>query len=128
MSNGLSDRERDWYYAALETIGGDAVALDRTNHILTYHSDIRSNESHSKHADAEELTHAILIALLNSSQYNYDKSRLGHEIHFAHGSKGSKSDEVDIIIWDEDILPYAIIELKSAQTELDPGGWTGIVT
>lgn len=42
------------------------------------------------------------------------KGNLGHEVHFAHGSKGSKADEIDVVIWDEDRLPFAIIELKSS--------------
>jgi len=45
-------------------------------------------------------------------------SALGHEIHFAHRSKGSKSDEVDVLIRDADHLPYAMIELKAA-TDFD---------
>lgn len=115
MAKTLSDTDRDWYYAALEAIDGDAVVLNRAKGLLTYHGAIRSDESRTRSADPEELTHALLIALLNSSPYNYEKERLGHELHFAHGSKGSKSDEVDVLIWDEDDLPYAIVELKSAR-------------
>ena len=45
--------------------------------------------------------------------YNYPTEAIGHEIHFAHGSRGSKADEVDIIVYDSDNLPFALMELKS---------------
>lgn len=57
---------------------------------------------------------AVLIALLHSKEYRYPLQAIGHEIHFAHGSKGSKSDEVDVLIRDGDGLPYAMFELKAA--------------
>ena len=67
-----------------------------------------------KTADAEELAHAVMIGLLQGKDYRYRLSAIGHEIHFPHGSRGSKSDELDILIRDEDHLPYAIVELKAA--------------
>lgn len=114
MTKKLSDSEREWYYDAIEALGTAAVTLDRTNATITYNSAVTSDENHVKSTDAEELTHAVTLALLHSPTYKYPLSAIGHEIHFAHGSKGSKSDEVDILIRDADHLPYAMIELKAA--------------
>jgi type I restriction enzyme M protein len=114
MAKKLSDSEREWYYDVLEALGTAAVTLDRASTTVIYNAAITSDESHVKSADSEELAHAVTLAMLHSPTYKYPLSVLGHEIHFAHGSKGSKSDEVDILIRDADQLPYALIELKAA--------------
>lgn len=114
MTKKLTEKEREWYFDALDAIGGLAVVGDRVANTVTYNSEIASDESHVKSGEPEELAHAVLVALLHSSSYSYPLSALGHEIHFAHGSKGSKSDEVDVLIRDPDQLPYALIELKAA--------------
>jgi type I restriction enzyme M protein len=114
MSKKLTEKEKTWYFDALDALGGSAVVGDRVANTVTYNSAIASDESHVKSADPEELAHAVLIALLHSKAYSYPLSALGHEIHFAHGSKGSKADEVDALIRDLDGLPYAMVELKSA--------------
>lgn len=113
MAKKLTDEQRKWYFDALEKLGGEAVVGNDAAGTITYHSDIRSDESHVKSADPEELAHAVAVALLHR-EYKYGLSAIGHEIHFAHGSKGSLSDEVDILIADEDGLPYAVFELKAA--------------
>lgn len=115
MPKTLTEKDRNWYYSAVENIASDAVTVNRSDGVITYHGDIYSDESHSKNADPEELSHAVLLSLLASETYGYKKQNLGHEVHYAHGSKGSKADEVDIVIWDEDRLPFALIELKSSQ-------------
>jgi type I restriction enzyme M protein len=114
MAKKLTDTERQWYYDALSALGTGAVTPNQTAHTVTYNSAISSDESHVKSADAEELAHAVMVALLHSPSFKYPLSAIGHEIHFAHGSKGSKSDEVDILIRDADGLPYAVVELKAA--------------
>src|SRR5688572_998169 len=114
MTKKLSAKDKEWYFAVLDSLGGSAVKGDRVTNTVTYNSAITSDESHVKSADAEELAHAVLIALLNSDEYNYPLAVLGHEIHFQHGSKGSKSDEVDVLVRDSDGLPFAMIELKAA--------------
>ncbi|TFE01776.1 SAM-dependent DNA methyltransferase [Jeotgalibacillus salarius] len=53
--------------------------------------------------------------MLCSEKYKYKIENLYHEQYFAHGSSGSLSDEVDLMIYDEDNLPYALWEFKSAQ-------------
>jgi type I restriction enzyme M protein len=114
MARALTSMEKTWYFDAIDGLGGTAVTINRATEIVNYNSAIASDESHVKSADPEELAHAVMIGLLHSNAYRYPLTALGHEMHFAHGSKGSKSDEVDIIIRDEDQLPYALVELKAA--------------
>lgn len=105
---------REWYFAAIDALGGAAVTCNRNDDTVSYNGMITTNESLVKSADPEELAHAVLIAMLHSEQYNYPLASIGHEVYFAHGSKGSKSDEVDVLIWDSDNMPYAMFELKAA--------------
>jgi len=114
MPKALTAKEKEWYLEAIDGLGGAAVVTDRPNNTVTYNSQITSDESHVKSADPEELAHAVMIGLLHSNTYKYPLVALCHEMHFEHGSKGSKSDEVDILVRDEDQLPYAIVELKAA--------------
>lgn len=119
MVKSLTENDRLWYFDALEKIGDDTVTLDREERRITYNSAIRTDDRHVKSAERpEELAHAVMLALLHSHLYRYPITSLGHEIRFEHGSKGSNADVVDIIITDEDRLPYAMIELKAA-TEFD---------
>jgi len=114
MAKALNENQKIWYFDAIDSLGGAAVTCDRVAGIVTYNPAIASDKSHSRNADPEELAHGVTIALLHGKTYGYSLSALGHEIHFAHGSKGSKSDELDILVRDEDGLPYAILELKAA--------------
>lgn len=114
LASKLTDFERDWYLDAIDAFQGSAVSLDRSSRIVTYDSTISSDESHARTAEGEELVHAVIMGLLHSSEYNYPLTALGHEMHYAHGSKGSKSDEVDVLIRDPDGLPYAVVEIKPA--------------
>jgi type I restriction enzyme M protein len=114
VAKKLTDLDREWYFESLKAIGTDAVTAKSDISSIVYNSQIRSDESHVKNADPEELAHAVTIALLHSPEFAYPLEALGHEIHFAHGSKGSMSDEVDIIVFDPDGLPYAMMELKAA--------------
>lgn len=114
MKKQLTDDEKAWYFDAVDEHGGVAVTCDRAADTVTYNAAIASDESHVKTADPEELVHAVLVSLLHSNAFNYPLTALEHEIHFPHGSKGSKSDEVDVLIRDSDGLPYAMFELKAA--------------
>ena len=113
----LSEDEREWYYDQIERLDPNqkAVLVDRTLATLTYQLPIRTDENRCKQADPEELVHALAICLLASSDYNYDLDSFYHEKYFRHGHPGSKRDEVDLIIYDNDNLPFAIWEFKSAQ-------------
>lgn len=114
MSKKLTDQERTWYFDALTHLGTSAVSGDPAASLISYSSNIRSDESHVKDASSEELAHAIAIGLLHGQEFRYPLAAIGHEIHYPHGSKGSMSDEVDILITDPDGLPYAVFELKAA--------------
>lgn len=114
MTKKLSPPEKDWYFDVIEVLGGGAVTADRSKDLITYNASIKSDESHVRSATAEELVHAVIIGLLNSTEYGYKLPVLGHELRYAHGSKGSKSDEVDVLIKDTDGLPYAVFEIKAA--------------
>jgi len=107
--------EQAWYFAAIRSLDSPAVFVDPNASTVTYDGDIRSDESRVKPITPEELVHATTIGLLCSDAYNYPLEMVGHEIHFAHGSRGSKADEVDVIVYDGDGLPFALFELKSAQ-------------
>ena len=114
MDKMLSEENLQWYYDVLDDLGGDTVSCDRVANTVTYHPEIQSNENRTRNAGEEELAHAVIVALLATERYKYDRGSIGHEIHFVHGSKGSNADEVDILIWDEDRLPFAMIEVKAA--------------
>lgn len=120
MTGHSAEASEEWYFASLEALGGTAVVVDRTKKLLTYAPEISSDENHVKSVTPEELAHAVTIGLLAGAEYAYPLTSIGHEIYFAHGSKGSKADEVDILIRDPDGLPYAMFELKSA-AQFDQG-------
>ena len=113
MTVNTSTAEQQWYFKAIESLTSSAVSVDQDAGTITYDSRIRSDESHVKTIGPEELVHATTIGLLCSSAYNYPVEAVGHEIHFAHGSRGSNADEVDTIVYDSDGLPFALVELKS---------------
>jgi hypothetical protein len=94
--------ERDWCYDQIDLLKTETVKIDRDTHLVSYHSDIRSDESHTSSAEPEELVHALIVGLLCSPQYRYTRSAVWHEKHYAHGSKGSKADEVDILLVDSE--------------------------
>ena len=112
MTTNTPTAEQRWYFTAIESLASSAVSIDQDNGTVTYDSRIMSDESHVKAVGPEELVHATVIGLLCSSAYNYPVEAIGHEMHFAHGSRGSNADEVDIIVYDSDALPFALIELK----------------
>lgn len=50
--------------------------------------------------------------MLCSKEYGYKVEKIYHEQHFQRGSSGAKDDEADYVLYDEDNLPYALVELK----------------
>jgi type I restriction enzyme M protein len=113
----LDEKSTDWYVDSINELSQNSslVVADRIKKIITYPAQLRSDEANVKAFEPEELVHATLINLLCSDKYGYKIEKLYHEQYFAHGSSGSLSDEVDLIIYDEDDLPYAMIELKSSE-------------
>ncbi|MDO8825946.1 N-6 DNA methylase [Methylophaga sp.] len=112
----LDDKSIQWYVKNINNLSSEAklTRADESNKVITYPSELRSDESNVKSFEPEELVHATIINLLCSKEYEYDVKRLYHEQYFAHGSIGSLSDEVDLILYDEDDLPYAVMEFKSS--------------
>ena len=104
--------ENEWYFTAIKSLVSPAISVDPKKGTVTYDGRIKSDESLVKPITPEELVHATVIGLLGSATYNYPLESIGHEIHFRHGSKGSNADEVDIVVYDRDNLPFALIEIK----------------
>ena len=107
--------DQTWYFDAITSLDSRAVSIDQETGIVTYDGSIRSDESRAKPITPEELVHATVIGLLCGDTFGYPVEALGHEIHFAHGSRGSNADEVDVIIYDKDGQPFVLFELKPAQ-------------
>ena len=108
----LTEKQTKWY---AERINGCELKLpgarvDEDKGLIIYSSDLKSDETNTKNIEPEELVHALAINLLLDSDYQYTIDKLYHEQKYHHGSKGSLSDEVDLIIYDEDGLPYAVWE------------------
>lgn len=112
----MTEQDKKWYCDQIETIdpNGELVNIDYKNNLLIYSSKLKSDETNQKNLNPEELVHALVLCLLISNKYKYSINSLYHEKYFRHGSSGSLSDEVDYMLYDEDNLPYALWEIKSA--------------
>ena len=119
----LSQNERDWYIIQIRKLDPNhsIVRVDEDNNIISYTSNLDSDETTQRTATPEEYVHALAICLLNF-HYQYPIELMSHEKHYEHGRKGTNSDEVDLLINDADKLPFAMWEFKSAgeyQTDQD---------
>jgi type I restriction enzyme M protein len=112
----LTDKQRKWYYDQIEQADPlhQVVTVDRTINTLTYAASIRTDEPGTKAADPEELVHALAMCLLATDTYKYHPESFYHEKYYRHGSVGSTRDEVDLIVYDNDDLPFAVWEFKAA--------------
>ncbi|MEL6354753.1 MAG: hypothetical protein AAFR58_23830, partial [Cyanobacteria bacterium J06627_28] len=113
----LNSEETKWYVENINELSQKSrlAVADPSERVIIYPSNLRSDESNVKAFEPEEMVHASVINLLCSDRYGYKVDHLYHEQHFAHGSSGSLSDEVDLILYDEDALPYAVMEFKSSK-------------
>lgn len=113
----LAQHEVKWYIDKIKEYDPQSrlVNFDENEQIIIYTTELKTDENICKQIGPEELVHALVICILCSDKYKYKIGNLYHEQYFRHGSSGSLSDEVDIMIYDEDNLPYALIELKSAE-------------
>jgi type I restriction enzyme M protein len=109
----LSDEQRQWYFAQISKLdpNHEIVAVNETHDVLEYSAQVLTDESRHKQATPEELVHALAICMLANDKFNYPLDCLYHEKYCKHGR--SPKDEVDIVIYDGDGLPYAMWELKS---------------
>ena len=112
MTSQTSSEQQKWYYDTIKSLSCPAVSVDTETNYITYSGGIRSDESLVKKVKPEELVRATVTGLLCSSDYNYPPESIGCEMRFAHGSRGSMSDKIDIIVYDGDGLPFALFELK----------------
>lgn len=113
----LSVKEIDWYKAQIKRIDTEekVIQIDDATGVIKYTSAIKSDEKYDKDQNPEEFVHALLLCMLCSNDYKYRLENIYHEQHFIRGSAGAKDEEADYVIYDEDGLPYALIELKSSE-------------
>lgn len=111
----LNDQQRTWYYGQIRKAdpSGAIVTIDETNHMVIYSANVKTDESRHKEATPEELVHALAICLLTKTPLNYPLGCLYHERYCKHGR--SSKDEIDLVIYDGEGLPFAMWEFKSAE-------------
>ena len=111
----LDQSERNWYYDQIANLDPNqrVVSVDRVNHLLSYDPSIRCDESSHRPATGEELVRALALCMLSSKDLEYDTDRFYIEKYYKHGHPSSKHDEVDLVIFDDDDLPFAMWEFKS---------------
>jgi len=114
----LNDTHRAWYYAQIRAADptGAIATIDEAHNVIIYSSDLPTDESRHKEATPEEVVHALIICMLVKAPFNYPLKCLYHEKYCKHGR--SSKDEVDIVIYDGDNLPFAMWEVKSAEEYL----------
>ena len=113
----VTEKLLQWYKDQIEHINpkGQIVKIDSAENVDNLSPNMQSDEALQRRITPEELVHALAICMLTSHEFKYPVQKIYHEKHYAHGSKGSLSDEVDILILDPDGLPFALWELKSAE-------------
>lgn len=113
----LTKYEEEWYIHQIQNLDPKEklIQIDKENEIISYSSSLKSDETSQKDFNPEEFVHALIFIILCSKEYKYPTDSLYHEQYFKHGSTGSLSDEVDYMIYDEDKLPFALWEIKSAE-------------
>ncbi len=110
----LTASTKKWFDAQIKLYDNDEkiIKIDDITNVIQYTSSLQSDESLIKDQQPEEYVHALFLCMLCSNTYKYKIEKIYHEQHFKRGSSGAKDDEVDFLLYDEDDLPYALIELK----------------
>src|SRR3989304_616019 len=110
----LTEQQRQWYYKRIQEADPHhaVVTVDERNQMVIYSPALPMDESRHKEATPEEVVHALAICLLVKPPYNYPAKCVYHEKYCRHGR--SSKDEVDLVIYDGEGLPFAMRELKSA--------------
>jgi type I restriction enzyme M protein len=116
----LSGAERQWYYDQIVKLDSKrkVVTLDEATKVLIYNEIIQSDEALRRDATDEELVRALTLCILASKDYKYPPDNFYIEKYYEHGSTsplGRGRDEVDLIIYDDENLPFAMWEFKSAE-------------
>ncbi|HVB61082.1 MAG TPA: hypothetical protein VNE61_07815 [Ktedonobacteraceae bacterium] len=107
----LNAAERQWYYNQIVKMDPKhkVVTLDEANKILIYDKAIQSDEALRRDATDEELVRALILCVLASKDYKYPLDNFYIEKYYEHGSTSSLGrgrDEVDLIIYDDENLPF----------------------
>jgi len=106
----VTEKLLKWYKEQIENIDPKdrCAKIDTEEDLVIYSPDIQSDEALQRPITPEELVHALALCMLASDDYKYPIGALYHEKHYAHGSKGSLSDEVDILflILTDCLLPF----------------------
>jgi type I restriction enzyme M protein len=112
----LTPAQKAWYFEKMEEHdpAHDVVRGDPANDHVHYSGAIRTDKSSTRNATPEELVHALAMVLL-VKEYGYPVDALYHEQDVRHGSTGSSSDEIDLVVYDRDRLPFSVWEFKSAE-------------
>lgn len=113
----LTENEELWYKNQIKKYDpkGEYIVIDDSTGLITYTSKLKSDEKKIKEKNPEEYVHALILCMLCDEKYGYKVENLYHEQHFERGSSGAKDEEADYVVYDEEGLPYALIELKSAE-------------
>ena len=111
----LTESQRQWYFHQIQSLdkGQKIVTLNQADNLLIFDSSIRCDESKTRQIKDEELVRALALCMLVSNDYKYSKGSFYIEKYYQHGHPSSKHDEVDLIIFDSDDLPFAMWEFKS---------------
>ncbi len=111
----MSKEDREWYFQKIESLdpAHSVVTADRDKNVLVYNEKIRSDESLKRPATDEELVRALALCLLAGPTFQYEVDTFYIEKYYKHGHPASKHDEVDLIVFDDDDLPFAMWEFKS---------------
>lgn len=114
----LSEENRNWYYNHIERIDPERTIarINRDTNMIHYNreSGIRSDENYDKDATPEELVRALTLAMLISNIFRYEAEFMYFERYFTIGHPGSRG-EVDLIIYDQEELPFSAWEMKSSE-------------
>ncbi len=109
----LTTNEKAWFDNQIKALDAksEVIKIDDTTNTITYTSDMQSGESFTLDQTPEQYVHALFLIML-CKKYKYAINCFHHEKRYERGSAGTKDDEMDFVLYDEDGLPYALIELK----------------
>jgi type I restriction enzyme M protein len=117
----LGPERREWFFGRIEAadVQHHVVTVDDSRTRIRYDSAIRSDENRDREATDEELVRALTLCLLASDAYEYPVKSFYIEKRYTIGHPSTSGAEVDLIIYDDDDLPFAMWEMK-APDEYDP--------
>ena len=111
----FSDLQRRWFADNIQHLDSHAkvVTVDLKAGLVRYHASLRCDEALQRPANDEELVRALTLVILASNHYGYGLDSFYIEKYYKHGHPSSKQDEVDLVLFDPDDLPFALWEFKA---------------